>query len=156
MIDFLYRIFWRLKVTYCFLVRPVTLGVKALVLNSDGQVLLVKHTYKPGWHLPGGAVDRGETALTAAKREAQEEVGVVCDQEPEVWPGLFYNTGDFKNDHVALFVVRTWHFEENLKSAGEIAEAKFFDAGALPVDVNPGCGRRIRQLADGMVPGFEW
>ncbi|MEM9842987.1 MAG: NUDIX domain-containing protein, partial [Pseudomonadota bacterium] len=37
----------------------MTLGVRAIVENAEGQVLLVRHTYTPGLYLPGGGVERG-------------------------------------------------------------------------------------------------
>ena len=40
------------------------------------QILLVKHSYIPGWHLPGGGVDHGEDIHTAAIREVYEETGI--------------------------------------------------------------------------------
>ena len=43
--------------------RPMTLGVRAIALDEAGRVFLVRHTYVPGFHLPGGAVERGETAI---------------------------------------------------------------------------------------------
>ena len=42
--------------------RGMTLGVRGLVTNEAGEVLLIKHTYLAGWYLPGGGVERGETA----------------------------------------------------------------------------------------------
>ena len=36
---------------YFRLRRGMTLGVRAAVLNEGGEVLLVRHTYTPGWHI---------------------------------------------------------------------------------------------------------
>lgn len=45
---------------YCSIVRPKTLGVR-IMLIQNGQVLLLRQTYMPGWFMPGGGVKRGET-----------------------------------------------------------------------------------------------
>jgi ADP-ribose pyrophosphatase YjhB (NUDIX family) len=39
----------------------VTFGVRVAVFNTAGDILLVRHGYTPGWHMPGGGVDKGET-----------------------------------------------------------------------------------------------
>lgn len=42
------------------LTRGKTLGVRAVAVDTQGRVLMVRHTYLAGWWLPGGGVDRGE------------------------------------------------------------------------------------------------
>jgi 8-oxo-dGTP pyrophosphatase MutT (NUDIX family) len=49
--------------------RGMTVGVRGAVLDEASRIFLVKHTYVPGWYLPGGGVDLGETAEAALARE---------------------------------------------------------------------------------------
>ncbi len=77
----LYRILARFVLHPWFrLTRGLTLGVRVMVQNPQGHILLVRHTYSPGWLLPGGGVERGELAEEAAAREVLEETGVSVTQ----------------------------------------------------------------------------
>lgn len=52
-------------------------GAHVLVADGDGRILVVRSTYMgPGWMLPGGRVERGETPHAAAERETREETGL--------------------------------------------------------------------------------
>jgi 8-oxo-dGTP diphosphatase len=51
-------------------------SASALLFDGAGQLLVVEPTYEPGWTLPGGAVDAGESPRQACEREVLEEVGL--------------------------------------------------------------------------------
>lgn len=54
-----------------------TEGAHLLVEDAEGRLLVVRMTYLgPGWMLPGGRVERGETPQAAAERETREETGL--------------------------------------------------------------------------------
>lgn len=137
--------------------RAVTLGVRVLALDTRGRVLLVRHTYLPGWYLPGGGVERGESARAAALRELREEAGLVV-AGPLRLVGLFRNAAEGGRDHVALFRVDGLTATVDPRPASrEIAEAGFFEPDALPEGVTPATLRRLRDLsAEGGLPAEDW
>src|SRR3989337_1451366 len=52
-------------------------GAHVLATDDAGRLLVVRPTYLgPGWMLPGGRVERGETPHAAAVRETREETGL--------------------------------------------------------------------------------
>jgi 8-oxo-dGTP pyrophosphatase MutT (NUDIX family) len=54
-------------------------SVNVVVVNDDGDILLIRRTDNNNWALPGGAIDLGESASQAAIRETQEETGITCE-----------------------------------------------------------------------------
>lgn len=135
--------------------RGVTLGVRCVVIDADGTVLLVRHTYVPGWHLPGGAVDPRETAEAAIRRELFEETAVTPTAPPRLH-GLLLNLNLGARDHVAVYVVA--HFERGTARVPnrEIAEIGFFAADALPPDTTPATRRRLAEVLEGWPAPAHW
>lgn len=138
---------------YCFIFRPTSIGVRVMLIQN-GEVLLVRQTYKPGWHIPGGGVKRGETLDEAARREANEEIGVQMGDLTLL--GIYTHFGEHMNDHNALFLCT--EFSYNSKQDREIAEARFFSLDALPKELVDGHRRRIEEYRTGIAsPNFgEW
>lgn len=142
-----FRTWWRMR-------RAMTLGVRGLALDAAARVLLVRHTYASGWHLPGGGVESGETASAAIVREMAEEGGVAADGAPTLL-GFYANHANFRNDHIALYRFESWRAcppREN----GEIAERGFFALGALPDGITPGTRRRLAEIFEGAAISAAW
>lgn len=135
--------------------RPMTLGVRALVVNDQGQLLLVKHTYISGWHFPGGGVERGESAVESLIRELAEEANVLLEKEPNLI-GFFYNNKTSVRDHVALYLCEGAIQSAEKDSDREIVAARFFNLDDLPDDVSPATKRRINEWRSGSAPARFW
>jgi len=138
---------------YCFLFRPITLGVRVMMIDKD-QVLLVRQTYTDGWFVPGGGVKRGETLDHAARREAHEETGAILNNLSLV--GAYANFKEQKSDHNIFFL--STDFTVSGEHDLEIAEVRFFPLDALPGDLLPGHRRRLQEYRDGKQPDAfgEW
>jgi 8-oxo-dGTP pyrophosphatase MutT (NUDIX family) len=140
--------YWRLS-------RGQTLGAQGVVLDGQGRVLLIKHTYRPGWHFPGGGVERKESAVEALRRELREEAGVLLTGEPELF-GFYANFRSFPGDHIALYLVRDWEQPQPPQPNYEIAGHGFFAADELPGDIHDATARRLRELLDGARRSHTW
>ena len=69
---------WGLKVGVKLFIRRHYVGAVGAIFNEAGQVLLVKHVFRPDypWGLPGGWVEPGENPADAVQREVKEELNL--------------------------------------------------------------------------------
>lgn len=141
------HIYWRFT-------RGMTLGVRAAVFESGNRVFLVRHSYVPGWHFPGGGVEAGESLLDTLTRELEEEANIRLRGTPALH-GVFQNTGAQRRDHIALFVVRDFEARP-WRPSWEIPEAGFFPVDQLPDGTSDGTRRRLAEILDGAPLGATW
>jgi len=141
--------------TYWRFSRPVTLGVRGLVVDGTGRVFLVKHSYVSGWHLPGGGVETGETMLTALARELIEEGNIQLNGPPQLF-AVYFNSRVSRRDHVAMFIVRDFHQDKVPEPNREIIEHGFFAMDALPPDTGRATRARLDEVFKGVSVSEMW
>src|SRR5512139_3659796 len=129
---------------YWWLSRAATLGARAVVIDAQGRVFLIKHSYVDGWHLPGGGVETGETLLEALARELIEESNIEMTAPPRLH-GIFHNSRVSRRDHVAVYIVRDFQQDSLPRPNREIVAHGFYAPDVLPADT----GRATRAYRRG-------
>jgi 8-oxo-dGTP pyrophosphatase MutT (NUDIX family) len=117
-------------------------GIRALIFNSTGELLLEKQAHFGSWALPHGCIDVGESAQDALIREVREETGIsIVRAEPF---GLYshpkysvaYPNGDQVQTFTIAFLVKEWTGTPT-GDGDEVAELGFFPLDALPDALYP-------------------
>jgi ADP-ribose pyrophosphatase YjhB (NUDIX family) len=142
------HVYWRFS-------RPATLGVRAMVIDGQGRLFLVKHSYVEGWHLPGGGVETGETVFDALARELAEEGNIALTAAPRLY-GIYFNKRVSRRDHVVLFVVRDFLQSAPPKPSREIVAHGFFTPEALPEDTSRATRARVAEVFGGATVSELW
>jgi ADP-ribose pyrophosphatase YjhB (NUDIX family) len=130
--------------------RPITVGVRVLVVDGD-RLLLVRGHGHDHWHLPGGAIKRGELLADAARREVYEETG--CRIEVDRLLGMYSHFKEYKSDHQAIFVAHPLS-ELSPRLNIEIAEARFFPLSDLPARLHRSVRERLEEYQAQVWAGF--
>jgi 8-oxo-dGTP diphosphatase len=104
-------------------------AVGTIITTADGHIVLVRRAIEPGyglWVFPGGYVDRGETVLDAAIREAREEAGLEIRLE-----GLV-NIYSYSGRPLIIIVYTASILGGELCVDDECLEARFFAPDDIP------------------------
>ncbi len=117
-------------------------GVRALIFNERGELLLQKQALFRSWALPHGCVDVGESVLDALKREVKEETGLSIIRAESF--GLYtdpkysvtYPNGDQVQTFTMAFLVRDWSGELAV-DGDEVTDLGFFPLDNLPEPIYP-------------------
>ena len=151
MLNFLFKIASSIRKVYWFIRKPITIGVKVIVI-ADSKVLLIKNRYDKFWYLPGGGVKSGETITDGAARELREECGITPKEFKIL--GLYSNFLEYKSDHIILFCAYTT--DQTLKKGLEIEKIGFFEITNLPADTSIATKKRIEEFSSGKTNGGKW
>lgn len=135
--------------------RGLTIGVRAVVRDEEGRVLLVRHTYTQGWHFPGGGVELNEAAEEALAKELRQETGLVLVGRPRLH-GIFLNSAVSSRDHVLTYLCEAKGQLPSLSPSPEIADLGYFSLEELPNDTDRGTERRLTEISEGGVPSKFW
>ena len=148
LVNRLMHFYWRFS-------RGLTLGVRAVVLDADGRVFLIKHSYSEGWQLPGGGVEAGETLIEALARELAEEGNIELTGSPALH-GVYFHPFYSNRDHVTIYVVRDFRQSAPPIPDREIVAHGFFPLDGLPPDTTAGTRARIAEVTAGKPASTRW
>ena len=135
--------------------RGLTLGVRGLVLDEQGRVFLIKHSYLAGWHLPGGGVEPGESLATALARELREEGNIELIGPAELF-AIYWNRRIAWRDHVALYVVRSFRQSAPPQPNREIIAHGFFAPDSFPADTTASTRARVAEVLEARSASEIW
>ncbi|KRE36773.1 NUDIX hydrolase [Paenibacillus sp. Soil522] len=117
------------------------MGGAAIILDSEGRILLVKHSYgKNNWDLPGGKSEKNESAEETAKREVFEETGIQV--KVGRLTGIYYDP-NYDMHHFA-FISKSECNQEPKPCSPEILECRYCSIDDLPKPISDFTIRRIQ------------
>lgn len=138
------KLLMRFVHVYFAFARGMTMGVRAACFDASGRIFLVRHSYVPGWHMPGGGVERNETAEAALVKELREEGNLRVIGQAQLFH-VYYNQSASRRDHVVFYRVDVEQTAPRTPDR-EIVECGFFALDALPDGTTDATRRRLREL----------
>jgi len=117
-------------------------GAAAVIMDSEGRILLVKHNYgKYNWELPGGLSEQKESAEDTAKREVLEETGL--EVTVERLTGVYYEP--YNDMHHFVFICKVVDNQQPQPDASEVTDCKYYNVDDLPRPISDFTITRIQE-----------
>src|SRR5262249_13730034 len=135
---------------YFGIARGMTMGVRAACFDEEGRLVLVRHSYVAGWHMPGGGRERYENVGQALERELREGGDLVMTNRPQLFQ-VYFNRKASKRDHIAFYRVSVRQTAPR-KPDREIVESGFFALDALPAGTTGSTHQRLKELMGEELP----
>jgi 8-oxo-dGTP diphosphatase len=122
------------------------MGAGCLFFDQQGQILLVRPTYKPVWEIPGGIVELNESPLQCCRREVEEEIGLTGSVGELLVVDYNYPAGAKTESLMFIFsggVLSSQEIASIRLRTEELSEWRFFAPSALPLEMTPTLRERI-------------
>jgi ADP-ribose pyrophosphatase YjhB (NUDIX family) len=132
----------------------IVVAVTAVVVDDNGQLLLIRRSDSGLYAIPGGAVELGETLTAAVRREVMEETGIAVEvtglvgvySDPE--HVIEFSDGEVRQEFSVCF--RAAPVGGNPRTSEESTEVLWVGAEALDgLDIHPSIRLRIGHGMDG-------
>jgi 8-oxo-dGTP pyrophosphatase MutT (NUDIX family) len=129
-------------------------SANVIVINDQGEILMIRRTDTDNWAVPGGGMDLGESITDAAMRETEEETGITCEVTGLV--GIYTNphhvilytsNGEVRQEFSIVFTARPVGGE--LRPSSESSEPQWVSPAAAPsLQMHPSMRQRIQHYLD--------
>lgn len=126
------------------------------IFRKGDDILLLRRFgtgYLDGYYsLPAGHVDGGESAVMAAVREVEEEVGIKVDPKELKLVHTLHRTADspVKHERIDLFFeLHHWHGEPTNMESQKCDELRWVNINQLPANTVPEVAQALRMAAQG-------
>jgi ADP-ribose pyrophosphatase YjhB (NUDIX family) len=129
-------------------------SANVIVVNDQGEILLIRRTDNGNWAVPGGGMDLGESITDAAVRETEEETGIACEITGLV--GIYTSprhvivytsNGEARQEFSIVFTARP--VGGQLRPSSETSEPQWVSPAAIPdLQMHPSMRQRIQHYLD--------
>jgi ADP-ribose pyrophosphatase YjhB (NUDIX family) len=129
-------------------------SANVIVVNGQGELLLIHRTDNGNWAVPGGGMDLGESITDTAVRETREETGITCEITGLV--GIYTNprhvilytsNGEVRQEFSIVFTAQPVGGE--LRPSSESSEPQWVSPTAIPsLQMHPSMRQRIQHYLD--------
>ena len=129
-------------------------SANVIVVNGQGEILMIRRTDNGNWAVPGGGMDLGESITNAAIRETEEETGMACEITGLV--GIYTNphhvivytsNGEARQEFSIVFTA--WPVGGQLRPSSESSEPQWVSPAAIPdLKMHPSMRQRIQHYLD--------